>query len=335
MRFVMCGAGAIGGTLAGQLAKAGHDVVIIDKLQDHVAAINAHGLQLKGVHGNHTLKIPAVMHAREVDFRPDDVIFLSVKSFHADAAAAELRQATSLELPIFCAQNGVANEGTAARYFKNVNGVMVLIGAKRLNPGEVIHTGNGPLGVGTYPEGLSQAAKDVAAALEKTDLPVYTTEHINKAKWNKMLINLNNATMGLTGFASQEARQDGEGRLWMADVWEEGARVLKAAGIEYEGPPGMGPIEERIAELRNATFETPVPVDEELKGRASLWQDLYHRRGEVEADYFNGEIVRLGRQHNVPTPFNGLLLELIKQMAAARELPGKYTVQQLRERLRD
>ncbi len=335
MRFVMCGAGAIGGVLGGQLAKAGFEVIFIDKIAEHVAALNEHGLQLKGVLGNHTLPVTAVMQAGDIDFRPDDVVFMSVKSFHCDTACAELRRATPLELPVFCSQNGVANETTAGRHFENVNGVMVLIGAKRLNPGEVVHTGNGPVGVGTYPEGLSQAARDVAAALERTDLPVYTTERIAEAKWNKMLINLNNATMGLTGLSSQEARADGEARLWMADVWEEGARVLQAAGIAYEGPPGMGPIEDRIAELRGSEFKPDVPVDDELKGRASLWQDLYHQRGEVEADYFNGEIVELGRRHNVPAPYSGLLLELIKDMAAKREKPGKYTISDLRQRLRE
>ena len=333
MRFVMCGAGAIGGVLGGQLAKAGFEVIFIDKIAEHVAALNEHGLQLKGVLGNHTLPVTAVMQASDIDFRPDDAVFMSVKSFHCAAACAELRRATALELPIFCSQNGVANEPTAGQYFRNVNGVMVLIGAKRLNPGEIVHTGNGPVGVGTYPEGLSQAAQDVAAALEKTDLAVYTTERIAQAKWNKMLINLNNATMGLTGLASQEARSDGEARLWMADVWEEGARVLRAAGIAYEGPPDMGPIEDRIAELRNPDFKPDVPEDEELKGRASLWQDLYHQRGEVEADYFNGEIVELGRHHNVPTPHSSLLLELINDMAAKREKPGKYTISDLRQRL--
>ena len=72
-----------------------------------------------------------------------------------------------------------------------------------------------------------------------------------------------------------------------------------------------------------------------IGGRTSLWQDLYHRRGEVEAEYLNGEIVRLGRQYGVPTPYNSLLLELITKLAVARALPGTYTVQQLRERLRD
>jgi 2-dehydropantoate 2-reductase len=333
MRFIICGAGAIGGVIGGQLAKAGREVVFIEKLQEHADAIRQHGLHLRGVHGNHRLKVPVVQHASEIDFRDDDAIFLAVKSFHSEAACAELRQATPLALPIFCSQNGVRNEEVAARYFENINGVMVLIGAKRLEPGIVVHTGNGPVGIGTFPQGLSQAAKDVAAALDETDFVVYTTEHIVRHKWNKMLINLTNASMGLTGFSSHEARATAESRLWMADVYEEGARVLQAAGIAYEGPPGMGPIEDRIRELRDLAVTPDVPQDAELQGRASLWQDLYHRRGEVEADYFNGEIVRLGQQHNVPTPYNRLLVELIKEMAAARELPGKYTIQQLRQRV--
>jgi 2-dehydropantoate 2-reductase len=333
MRFVVCGAGAVGGVLGGQLAKAGYEVVFIDKSCPHVEAINRYGLQLKGVHGQHQLAIPAVMQAREVDFRPQDSIILAVKCFQSHAAMAELKQATALELPIFCAQNGVRNEAIAARSFPQVHGMVVLIGAKRLRPGEVVHTGNGPVGVGTYPSGLSPVAEEVAAALEHTDLPIYTTEHIVAAKWNKLLLNLNNATMGVTGLASQEGWASPEARIWMAEVWEEGARVLQAAGIAYEGPPQMGAIEARIAELRQATVALEVPEAEELKGRSSLWQDLYHQRGKVEAAYFNGEIVALGRRHHVPTPYNEVLLERSIAMAAARELPGKYTISQLRARL--
>jgi len=39
MRFVIGGAGAIGGVLGGQLAKAGFAVIFIDKISEHVAAI--------------------------------------------------------------------------------------------------------------------------------------------------------------------------------------------------------------------------------------------------------------------------------------------------------
>ncbi len=119
----------------------------------------------------------------------------------------------------------------------------------------------------------------------------------------------------------------------MADVTEEGLRVLQAARISYEGPPSVGSIESQVAELRGGAPGPPVPADPVARHYASLWQDLYHQRGEVEADYFNGEIVRLGMAHGVPTPYSSLLLELITPMAAAREKPGKYTVAQLREAL--
>ena len=45
---------------------------------------------------------------------------------------------------------------------------------------------------------------------------------------------------------------------------------LPSAGIDYEGPPGMGPIEERIRELRYLEVRPEIPEDDELKGRASL-----------------------------------------------------------------
>jgi 2-dehydropantoate 2-reductase len=48
MRFVMLGAGAIGGVVGGQLAKAGLDVLFVDPLREHVDAINKHGPPPRG-----------------------------------------------------------------------------------------------------------------------------------------------------------------------------------------------------------------------------------------------------------------------------------------------
>jgi len=332
MRFVVCGAGAIGGVIGGQLARAGLDVTFIEKNRAHSDAIERQGLVLKGVHGTHAVRVPVVREAREAGLGAGDALVLAVKSQHTDAAAAELKAAAGRELPVFCAQNGVRNEEMAGRHFREVHGVMVLIGSKHLVPGEVVHTSSGPLGVGVWPTGLGPSAREFAAAVGKTELPVYTTENVRAAKWNKMLMNLNNATMGLTGLSGQEARSDREARAFMADVNEEGLRVLRAAGIGVEGPPGVGSIEEQIRWLRSDAPGPAVPP-EEARGYASLWQDLHHRRGEVEADYFNGEIVRLGREAGVPTPYSSLLLALIGEMAAARERPGKYTIRDLRARL--
>jgi 2-dehydropantoate 2-reductase len=199
--------------------------------------------------------------------------------------------------------------------------------------GEVVHTSAGPLGFGSWPSGLSDVAREVAQAVSKTDIPSYTTEEIAVHKWNKMAVNLNNATFGLLGLSGQEAQSDPEVRAWMADVYDEGVRVLRAAGIRFEGPPGLGSVEKRIRDLRGPVTGVTVPAEEEPKHRPSLWQDLYHGGGQVEADWFNGEIVRLGDAHGVPTPYSRLLLELITEMARSRERPGRYTVRDLRARL--
>jgi 2-dehydropantoate 2-reductase len=332
MRFVMLGAGAIGGVVGGQLAKAGFEVLFVDPLREHVDAINRDGLHLRGVHGHHVLRVPAVTDVSAASLGSDDVIICSVKSYHMDAAMQGLRRATSRELPVFCAQNGIRNEEVAARHFRNVHGVMVMIGAKRLVPGEIVHTSAGPLGIGRWPSGASEDAEEVVRAIGKTDLPAYVTEEIAVHKWNKMAINLNNATFGLIGLSGQEAQADPEVRVFLADVYEEGVRVLRAAAIRFEGPPGSS-IEDRIRSLRSPATSVAVPPVEEPRHRPSLWQDLYHGGGQVEADWFNGEIVRLGKAHGVATPYSALLLELITDMARTKQRPGRYTVRDLRARL--
>jgi hypothetical protein len=46
--ILIWGAGAIGGTLGAYWARAGHDVLLVDKEADHVAAMNRDGLSIEG-----------------------------------------------------------------------------------------------------------------------------------------------------------------------------------------------------------------------------------------------------------------------------------------------
>jgi 2-dehydropantoate 2-reductase len=57
MKVCVIGAGAMGSTFGGLLARAGHEVTFVDTWPEHVAAVNARGLRLDGVKGE--LEIPA------------------------------------------------------------------------------------------------------------------------------------------------------------------------------------------------------------------------------------------------------------------------------------
>ena len=209
MRFVMLGAGAIGGVVGGQLAKAGFDVVFVDTPRRARGGDQSGRPPPRGVHGHHVLRVPAVSDVGALcppRGRGRGPRRLLVKSYHTDAAMAALRRATPLELPVFCAQNGVRNEEVAPRHVRAVHGVMVMIGAKRLVAGEVVHTSKGPLGVGTWPSGLSDA-RGGRPRRRQDRSALYTTGEITVHKWNKLVVNLNNATIGLIGLSGDEAQR--------------------------------------------------------------------------------------------------------------------------------
>ena len=59
MKITVVGAGAMGASYGGHLARAGHEVALLDTWQDHVDAINRDGLRVDGVLGDHRIKMPA------------------------------------------------------------------------------------------------------------------------------------------------------------------------------------------------------------------------------------------------------------------------------------
>ena len=134
------------------------------------------------------------------------------------------------------------------------------------------------------------------------------------AKGSKMLGNLGNAMGAIT---------DGKGdnKAYMAQVRREAQDCFRAAGVPFESDEAFGA---RTRENRGTSHLPPG-----LRNLGSSWQSLQRRQGTIEADYLNGEIVRLGRLCGVPTPYNEVLQEVASAMAVAGEAPGKYTAEEL------
>src|SRR5262245_66160253 len=61
MKVTVYGAGAIGGTTGAALARAGHDVLLVDSHAPHVEAINARGLTIERDGQSTTTRVPAVL----------------------------------------------------------------------------------------------------------------------------------------------------------------------------------------------------------------------------------------------------------------------------------
>ena len=137
VRFVVYGAGAIGGVLGARLAQHGHDVVLIARGPHH-EAIKADGLRVQDPDGESTFRLDVVDHPTRLTMREDDKVLLTVKSQHTAGAIEALRPVAPPATPIVCLQNGVENERLALRLFPNVYGVAVMCPTSHLEPGVVL-----------------------------------------------------------------------------------------------------------------------------------------------------------------------------------------------------
>jgi 2-dehydropantoate 2-reductase len=327
LRFIVYGAGAIGSILGGHLFRTGHEVVLVGN-SEHVDRIHESGLRLVTPDETYVLKVPACKQADELrPFRDDDILLLTAKSQHTLNCLGQLKNAGSRRtLPIFCAQNSILNESLATRIFDRVYGVVVSISGIFLQPGEVINSNagnNGFLEIGRYPSGSDEMARQVRESFRRAGFEAGINDFIMRAKAAKCLGNLANAMRAITN-------DRGDSGKFMEATRREATQVWKAAGIEWED---RGEFLERIRKKR--TMATLPKGYLSIDGHpSSSWQSLTKGTGNIEAEQLNGDIVKLGAELGIRTPYNERLWRLADEMAKKREKPGKYTAEDLEKMLK-
>ena len=310
MRYVVLGAGGIGGTIGGRLFEHGHDVALVAR-GPHLDALQSRGLELRSPQGTAVLPIPAVGDAAELDLGPSDVVLLATKT--QDTVGALRQLADAPDVTVVCAQNGVQNERMALRRFRDVHAMCVALPASHLEPGVVecyAAPRSGILDVGRYPTGTDAIDDRMAADLGASGFVTSADPAVMARKYGKLLMNLANV---LEAAAAPSA--------W-GDLYEraraEALSCFDAAGIDVDTDD-----DPRREQMRLT------PIDGRRRSGGSTWQSLARGSGSTEADYLNGEIVLLGRLHGVPTPVNEGLQRLARHLVTTHAAPGVMTDDEL------
>jgi len=319
-RYVVLGAGAVGAAIGGMLQHAGHEVVLIAR-GAQLAALRSEGLTLLTPSRSLHFVVNAVASPSEVVFEARDVVLLCTKSQDSAGALAALAVRAPRDLPVICAQNGVANEPLAARLFTRVYGMVVFSPLALTVPGRVsIHTEPllGGLDLGAYPEGSDALVDEVTRDLDEAGFRARVEPRIRRLKYGKLLSNLGNALQALGGAAAMQSPL-------LAAVNAEATACLAAAGIDF------APVAEVYA--KNADIGD-LPVEGAKRGGGSSWQSLARGTGHIESDFLNGEIVRVGEAHGFATPLNRRLAALAARAAEERWAPERLSVAELELALR-
>ena len=319
MRYIVYGAGAVGGVIGGRLHHAGHEVVLLAR-GPHLEALQRDGLRLLTPDGPEHHRIPAHGSPAEAGVTDDDVVLLTVKSQDTAAALTDLG-AQAPGVTVVCAQNGVANERAALRHFADVHGMCVILPSQFVEPGVVVQQSSpsaGVLDVGRYPRGSDEVDERMAQDLTAAGFRADADADVMRKKHRKLLLNLGNALDALCGW-------DARGSDLYRRALEEAEACFAAAGIELQSAE-----EEKQRREGGVSLK---PVEGQDRGGSSTWQSLARGTGTIETDYLNGEIVLLGRLHGVPTPVNELLRREAASAARERRRPGTTDLADLEARL--
>jgi 2-dehydropantoate 2-reductase len=329
MQIAIIGAGAIGGYLAVRLRHT-HDVLLVGRAEQ-VEAISREGLAL--VHPDGTRERLALRAATALHERPD-MVLLTVKTQDVEAACRDIAPYVT-GVPVVAMQNGVRADELAAGVLgrEAVAGAVVMCATSYLRPGEISVQFPGWLIVGEPFGPPRERTREIVQAL-RAGLPVYLTRHLERTRWSKLIYNLMNGVSAATGLTQPELVRLPAGALVSVRTLREGYRVARAAGVRLDhGFYGLSPRALRqspqsaLVALLQTSLTSLLAVAPEgvsrqvlqaasrsrlnqLAIRGSTWQSIERGRPS-EIDYLNGEIVRMGKQLGVPTPYNERIVECV------------------------
>lgn len=313
MRIGIIGAGALGGTFAALLARAGHDIEVTAR-GEGLAAIRAGGIRLSGGYGEASVAVEA----NPALLRRPDLVLVCTKAQDA-AAAIEANAALVDGVPVVVVQNGLDGVDTAARLLPRSEcfGVLSIIAANYTEPGivRVTTTATSYLGRGDGP--AEDASRRIARLLSGA-VPVVAVDNFRGAQWSKLVVNMVNAVPAILGLPVQQVLRRRPTRLVVARSMRETVRVGIARGVRFGALQGLGDRRLRLF------ARLPIGIGQVLPwlmgvrmGRVpnlgSTQQSL--RRGQpTEIDHLNGAVVREAAAAGVTAPVNRALVELVHRV---------------------
>lgn len=328
--IAVLGAGAIGSVVGARLHESDINVRLIGRAAQ-IDAIQTRGLLVKGKTESRLVHLPAATTLAGTA----DIILLTVKSQDVQDACRTIAALPS-DATVVTMQNGVRSDAEAAGILgrSRIVGCVLNISATYLEPGVVEQNTTGLFQVGApFPE--SKARVDAVLALLSLAIKAEYVPDIARSRWTKLMANLNNAIMAITGLPIGRAlRHPGLTRLSIATIRE---------GVKTAQLGGYGLDQSRRARTFRLMSTLPMPLSYRVFGGRlagnfppdstygpSTLQSL-QRHSSSELDYLNGEIVTLGERIGRPTPYNAGLLEQGRAVfATGRHLSPEELLQHFR-----
>lgn len=299
-KVVVIGAGAMGGTMAGALARSGAEVSIIDTDPDHVAAIRDKGLTVEGLGPVPQMPVNTEPHGAGWA----DLAVVMVPAFETSEAAKTAVQVLKPDGAAVSLQNGLGN---AEALIEALGEDRVFMGSTRASadrpaPGCPRITRMDPTTVGEL-DGVPSARVDwLVQAFTAGGMQAKASENMPGVLWSKFITNCCvNGLSAITGLRMGEvSRVPGLAALrW--EIVEECLAVAQAKGIDLEYP-------DPVAAMKPHTWRKFT--------QPSMLQHIEQRRP-IEIEAINGWLLKEAAGLGIDVPINRAITMLARGRATA------------------
>jgi len=305
VRFLVAGAGAIGGYIGARLARAGEDVTLFAR-GPHLRAMQERGVRVVSSEGDFEVRPKIIGDLAEAG--PVDVIFLGVKAHGLTQLAPHITPLLAENTTVVSTQNGVpwwyfqsgAGEfsglplervdpgGVIAKSIpaRHVVASIVYFSTDITSPGVIRHTEGNRISLGEPDGTRSERCRRIAEALIGAGLRCPITARIRHEIWVKLLGNVPfNPISALTRATLVQMVRDPEASTLIRNIMTEVEAVASRLGIELPVS-----IEQRIAGAEKVG-----------EHKTSMLQDLEARRP-MELEAIVGAVVEIGERLGIAMP---------------------------------
>lgn len=313
VRIGIIGAGALGGTFAALLERAGHDVEVTARGAG-LEAIRSGGIRLSGGYGDAHAH-PAA--GERLTVRPD-LVLVCTKAQDAESAIAANAEVVD-GATVVVVQNGLDGVATAERLLPGspCMGMLSIIAANYTEPGAVRVTTTAASYVGRGDGAPDDEVRRVAALLSEA-APMVAIANFRGAQWTKLVVNMLNAVPAIVGRSVQDVVDDRALRRVVAASMRETVRVGAARGIRFGSLQGLGDRRLRAFARLPLALGQVLPWSMRVRmgdvpNLGSTQQSL--RRGQLtEIDFLNGAVVREADAAGLDAPVNRALVDLVHEV---------------------
>ena len=296
-KVLICGIGAIGSILAHKISKFDNEnlKILVDKNR-----LNSYTKSPKIFNGE-KLNLNYIT-PENTNFKAD-LIIIATKFNALNDIVKNIENFVDKNTIIISILNGISSEEILAQKYnwENIPLAFFLGHSETIAPNNYFYDNRGTVIFGakenfTNPTIIPIIEKYFTQVKINYQIP----EDINYAYWLKFMLNIStNQPSAILRLTFGEMTSNPEFMNMFNNIMKEVQTIAKAEGVKNTEKM----IDDALTALKNLMPE----------GKTSMLQDVEAKR-QTEVEMLAGTMITLGKKHNIPTPYNTVMYELIKSI---------------------